>query len=125
MTGRRKGIEWSQKLPWGEFSGWEGWWEGILTQLAAVIDSRYGTKICAGGADKLLCGMPGFFKRNISFQGRMARGITGSILLIAGIIAADSTLWAAIPLVVIGLFCIFEAVRGWCFLRACGIKTKV
>jgi hypothetical protein len=69
--------------------------------------------------------MPGFFKRNISFHGRMARGITGSILLIAGIIAADSTLWVAIPLVVIGLFCIFEAVRGWCFLRACGIKTKV
>jgi hypothetical protein len=69
--------------------------------------------------------MPGFFKRNISFQGRMARGITGSILLIGGIIAADYTLWAAIPLVVIGLFCIFEAVRGWCFLRACGIKTKV
>ena len=55
----------------------------------------------------------------------MARGITGSILLIGGIISADFTLWAAIPLVVIGLFCIFEAVRGWCVLRACGIKTKV
>ena len=30
-----------------------------------------------------------------------------------------------IVLVVIGLFCIFEAVRGWCFLRACGIRTKL
>jgi hypothetical protein len=69
--------------------------------------------------------MPGFFKRNISFQGRMARGITGSILLIVGIILADDTLWACIPLVVIGLFCIFEAVRGWCFLRACGVRTKL
>lgn len=55
----------------------------------------------------------------------MARGITGSILLIVGIILADDTLWACIPLVVIGLFCIFEAVRGWCFLRACGVRTKL
>lgn len=69
--------------------------------------------------------MARFFDRNISFQGRMARGITGAIILIAGIILADFTLWAAIPLVVIGLFCIFEAVRGWCFLRACGIRTKL
>jgi hypothetical protein len=69
--------------------------------------------------------MARFFDRNISFQGRMARGITGAVLLIAGICLADVTLWACIPLVVIGLFCIFEAVRGWCFLRACGVKTKV
>jgi len=75
--------------------------------------------------DNLFYGMARFFARNISFQGRMARGITGTILLIVGIILADYTLWACIPLVVIGLFCIFEAVRGWCFLRACGIKTKV
>jgi hypothetical protein len=59
------------------------------------------------------------------FQGRIARGITGSILLIIGIILADETLWASIPLVVIGLFCMFEAVRGWCFLRACGVRTKL
>lgn len=72
----------------------------------------------------IIC-MARFFERNISFQGRMARGITGGIFLIGGIIAADFTLWACIPLVVIGLFCMFEAVRGWCFLRACGVKTKV
>ena len=56
----------------------------------------------------------------------MARGITGSILLIAGIIVAgDAVWWIGLIPVVIGLFCIFEAVRGWCFLRACGIKTKL
>jgi hypothetical protein len=27
-------------------------------------------------------------------------------------------------LVVLGLFAIFEAVRGWCFARACGLRTK-
>ena len=70
--------------------------------------------------------MAQFFQRNISFQGRMARGITGSILLIAGIIVAgDAEWWIGLIPVVIGLFCIFEAVRGWCFLRACGIKTKL
>lgn len=73
-----------------------------------------------------MCGMARFFDRNISFQGRMARGITGAILLIAGIISADFfALWVTLPLVAIGLFCIFEAVRGWCFLRACGLRTKV
>lgn len=49
----------------------------------------------------------------------------GAIVLIAGIIAADWTLWVCIPLVMVGLFAIFEAVRGWCFLRACGIWTKL
>jgi hypothetical protein len=99
--------------------------ENLRRKMAAIIDRRYSTNICASGADNLLCGMAGFFKRNISFQGRMARGITGAILLIIGIILADDTLWASIPLVVIGLFCIFEAVRGWCFLRACGVRTKL
>ena len=80
---------------------------------------------CIRRLNVLRCLMAGFFKQNISFQGRIARGITGSVLLIVGIILADVTLWATIPLVVIGLFCMFEAVRGWCFLRACGIRTKV
>jgi hypothetical protein len=70
--------------------------------------------------------MARFFDRNISFQGRMARGIIGTILLIAGIIIAGDTLWwvGLIP-VAAGLFAIFEAVRGWCLLRACGVRTKV
>jgi hypothetical protein len=27
-------------------------------------------------------------------------------------------------LAVLGVFCLYEATRGWCLLRACGIKTK-
>ena len=55
----------------------------------------------------------------------MARGVIGALCLIAGIIlAGDFTLWGLIP-VVAGLFAIFESIRGWCVLRACGIKTKV
>src|SRR3954470_20109147 len=97
----------------------------MVTQHPNGTRNRRVCKYCAWPATVLSYGMAGFFKRNISFQGRIARGITGSILLITGIILADATLWASIPLVVIGLFCIFEAVRGWCFLRACGVRTKL
>ncbi|HLX94268.1 MAG TPA: YgaP-like transmembrane domain [Verrucomicrobiae bacterium] len=65
-----------------------------------------------------------FFHPNLSHHGRMARGVIGALCLIAGIIVAgDYTLWGLI-LVVAGLFAIFESIRGWCLLRACGIKTK-
>lgn len=66
-----------------------------------------------------------FFQKNLTASGRRARGVIGAIVLMAGIICADWTLWVCIPLVLAGLFAIFEAVRGWCILRACGIRTKV
>jgi membrane-bound ClpP family serine protease len=66
-----------------------------------------------------------FFQPNLSHRGRMARGVIGALCLIAGIIVAgDYTLWGLI-LVVAGLFAIFESIRGWCLLRACGLKTKL
>jgi len=68
--------------------------------------------------------MSTFFKKNIGRHGRMARGMVGAVLLIAGIIMADFRLAVALPLVAAGLFCIFEAIRGWCLLRACGMRTK-
>ena len=65
-----------------------------------------------------------FFSKNLDFRGRMARGVIGTLCLVAGIIiAGDYSLWGLI-FVVAGLFAIFEAVRGWCIARACGIKTK-
>ena len=66
-----------------------------------------------------------FFTRNIGFHGRLARGVIGTIALIAGIIMADFELWICLVLVLLGLFGIFEAVRGWCLARACGIRTKL
>jgi hypothetical protein len=69
--------------------------------------------------------MGSFFRKNLDMSGRRARGVVGTIVLIAGIIAADWNLWVCLPLVGAGLFAIFEAVRGWCLLRACGIRTKV
>ena len=66
-----------------------------------------------------------FFRSNIDSRGRLARGVWGALLLIAGIIMADHILWVCLLLVALGLFGIFEAVRGWCLLRACGIKTRM
>ena len=65
-----------------------------------------------------------FFGKNLDFRGRMARGVIGTLCLVAGIIVAgDYSLWGLI-FVVAGLFAIFESIRGWCLVRACGIKTK-
>ncbi len=66
-----------------------------------------------------------FFQPNIKRQGRIARGVIGTLCLIAGIILVDFKLWLGLIFVVAGLFAIYEAVAGWCVARACGIKTKV
>ena len=65
-----------------------------------------------------------FFSRNLDFRGRLVRGVLGVLLLIAGIITADFELWVCLILVAMGLVGLFEAFRGWCFMRACGVKTK-
>jgi hypothetical protein len=69
--------------------------------------------------------MSQFFRPNIKRQGRIARGVSGSLCLIAGIITVDYKLWLGLVLVAAGLFAIYEALSGWCLARACGIKTKI
>jgi hypothetical protein len=66
-----------------------------------------------------------FFRPNLKRNGRIARGVIGTLCLIAGIITVDYTLWLGLVLVAAGLFAIFESIRGWCLVRACGIKTKI
>jgi hypothetical protein len=65
-----------------------------------------------------------FFKPNLNFRGRMARGVIGTLCLIAGIILVDYRLWLGLIFVVAGLFAIFESLRGWCVVRACGVRTR-
>lgn len=69
--------------------------------------------------------MSNFFRPNIQRNGRIARGVIGAICLIAGIVLVDYNLWLGLIFVVAGLFAIYEALRGWCLARACGIKTKI
>ena len=68
--------------------------------------------------------MSRFFQPNISHCGRLARGVIGALCLIAGIIVVDYQLWLGLVFVAAGLFAIFESLRGWCLVRACGLKTK-
>ena len=70
-------------------------------------------------------GVSNFFRPNIGKQGRIARGVIGTLCLIAGIILVDFTLWLGLVFVVAGLFAIYEALSGWCLARACGVKTKI
>ena len=68
--------------------------------------------------------MSKFFKPNLDRHGRLARGVIGALCLISGIIVVDYVLWLGLIFVAAGLFAIFESLRGWCLMRACGIKTK-
>ena len=68
--------------------------------------------------------MSRFFKPNLNFRGRMARGVIGTLCLIVGIVLVDYRLWLGLIFVVAGLFALFEAVARWCVVRACGVKTR-
>lgn len=69
--------------------------------------------------------MKKFFARNIDNRGRVVRGLMGVALLAGAVFAYSHSVWLAIILAVAGLFGLFEAFRGWCAARACGIKTKL
>jgi hypothetical protein len=66
-----------------------------------------------------------FFAPNISGRGRALRGLGAAALLVGGWFASGVSVWFGVPLVLMGAFVLFEAVRGWCALRACGIKTRL
>jgi hypothetical protein len=66
-----------------------------------------------------------FFRPNLKRNGRIARGVIGTVCLIGGIVTVDFKLWPGLILVAAGLFAIYEALSGWCLARACGIKTKI
>ena len=61
---------------------------------------------------------------NIDTRGRVIRGLAGLIALAGGIyllIATDSAFWST-GLCTLGAFALFEAVKGWCALRALGVR---
>jgi hypothetical protein len=65
-----------------------------------------------------------FLKPNLERRGRVLRGI-GALALFAGAATAIKVHWLlAIALLIAGLFVLFEALRGWCVMRACGLKTR-
>jgi len=68
--------------------------------------------------------MKKFFAVNIDARGRWIRGSLGVALVVAGLAVCNLNVWAAVSLILSGGFCLYEAVRGWCVMRACGVRTK-
>jgi hypothetical protein len=61
-------------------------------------------------------------KQNIDTTGRVARGGISVLLLLVAAVLLPQSRWLAAAFLVAGLFSLFEAVRGWCAIRACGFK---
>jgi hypothetical protein len=62
--------------------------------------------------------------RNIDRTGRLMRGVIALALFITAGFAFAHALWLGMVITALGVFALFEALRGWCMLRACGIKTR-
>jgi hypothetical protein len=69
--------------------------------------------------------MGNFFARNIDRRGRIVRAVWGIALILAGALVSGRSGWACFFLVAFGVFALYEAARGWCLMRACGIKTRL
>jgi hypothetical protein len=65
-----------------------------------------------------------FFARNLSTTGRIVRACIGLGLVIAGLVISAPNRWICTCMVISGGFVLYEAARGWCVMRACGIKTR-
>lgn len=63
--------------------------------------------------------------RNINPKGRLLRGIIALLLLVGAGFGFSAARWLGLVLAASGAFVLFEALRGWCALRACGIKTRL
>jgi hypothetical protein len=68
--------------------------------------------------------MKQFFAPNINRGGRWWRVLFALILTGTGVALLQNHRVAAIFLFAFAAFALFEAARGWCIVRACGIKTK-
>ena len=69
--------------------------------------------------------MKPLFSRNIDNKGRLMRGIMALALFVGAGFGFNVSVWLGVVLLASGVFVAFEALRGWCALRACGIKTKL
>ncbi len=69
--------------------------------------------------------MKSFFESNIEKSGRAARAAISLALLLGAWAVHRDVPWLAIALVVAAIFTTLEALRGWCALRACGVKTPL
>ena len=69
--------------------------------------------------------MKPLFSRNIGNTGRLVRGLGALALIVGAGFGFFVSVWLGAVLAVLGVFVLFEALRGWCVMRACGIKTRL
>ena len=69
--------------------------------------------------------MKPFFSRNIDNPGWLVRGLGALLLLVGAGFGFTVSVWLGLGLLAAGVFVGFEALRGWCVMRACGIKTRL
>lgn len=69
--------------------------------------------------------MSKLFGRNIEKNGRILRAVIAGVLFLGGLYALTQILWLSAILLVSSAFVLFEALKGWCLMRACGIKTRL
>ena len=69
--------------------------------------------------------MKSFFSPNIDNKGRLVRGLGAVGLFVGAWFGFGVSAWLGLALAASGGFVLFEALRGWCALRACGIRTKL
>jgi len=68
--------------------------------------------------------MSKFFAPNIDSRGRIIRAIWAVLMIVAGGLTLGVNVWISVVLFAFGGLAAFEALRGWCVMRACGVKTK-
>ncbi len=65
-----------------------------------------------------------YLRSNLSATGRWLRGLASLPLFIGGALYLRAHFILSVILFLSGAFVLFEALRGWCALRACGIRTR-
>jgi len=64
-----------------------------------------------------------FLAPNLQREGRSARKVTALVFSVAAVVSFSFSRRLSVLLLGAALFTLFEAMRGWCVLRACGIKV--
>jgi hypothetical protein len=65
------------------------------------------------------------FTPNIETRGRIVRGGCAAVMVAAAAISWPKSVVLAAGFALTAGFLAFESARGWCALRACGLKTKL
>jgi hypothetical protein len=96
--------------------------EQLNTKLEPLDRGSVGC--CLRAKTESVFSMLKFLSPNLERTGRIVRAVLGSLCLVGGVAVGFWNLWAGLALIGSGAFMLFEALRGWCVMRACGIKTR-